>query len=644
MIQGNDGGANVSFNGGYTWSHDLQPADRAVLSHRRRQPLSLQRLRHPAGQHRHRRAQPRQLGRDHAGRLLLSRHRRERLHRRRARRSEHRLCRRDRLQPRRRRRAAALRPPQRPDPPHHRLAEEMHRHRAARTCRYRFAWTFPIVFSPHDPGRSMPAATTCSAPPTRAELGADLARSQPERHVAAGPSGGADHPRERRRRGPRDLRLASSNRRTKRARSGPAPTTGSSTSPATTAATGQNVTPPGMPELAMSAASRSRRTMPTRSMSPRPATSSTTTSPICSSRATTARAGSGSTATSRGRDHPRHPRRSGAPGLLFVGTETGLYFSLDDGAHWRRMQLNLPVAPIHDLMIKGSRSGRRHARPLVLDPGRPHAAARPGRRQRRHAAVRRRARRSAPSCTSARWRGVRTGTSTALCLRHRRRHREHASSRTARRSASISTSARTRPTAPSSSTGWRRTARAASRSPSAIARAPRSSASAATTRSWPRPSGRARGRPQPVRLGPAIPRPRRRSNRSPGQAQAAGRRTRRARPARSPSPASTEVALTAGEATATAAVHDQARPAPGDDAGATTSASSPCCRTSPPPSRACKAQRQPHPPLQARARGRVPSNSPSAPRQPPPRSRRWRACWSTSTAPRPATCCAIPPG
>ncbi|MFO7170333.1 MAG: glycosyl hydrolase [Chloroflexota bacterium] len=39
-------------------------------------------------------------------------------------------------------------------------------------------------------------------------------------------------------------------------------------------------------------------------------------------------------------------------GLLFCGTETGVYMSLDDGASWRRFQLNLPVAPIYDLLIK----------------------------------------------------------------------------------------------------------------------------------------------------------------------------------------------------------------------------------------------------------------------------------------------------
>ncbi len=39
-------------------------------------------------------------------------------------------------------------------------------------------------------------------------------------------------------------------------------------------------------------------------------------------------------------------------GLLYAGTETGIYVSFDDGANWRRMRGNLPVCPIHDLIIK----------------------------------------------------------------------------------------------------------------------------------------------------------------------------------------------------------------------------------------------------------------------------------------------------
>jgi hypothetical protein len=40
------------------------------------------------------------------------------------------------------------------------------------------------------------------------------------------------------------------------------------------------------------------------------------------------------------------------PGLLFVGTETGIFYTLDDGAHWTRMGGGLPVAPVYDLKIK----------------------------------------------------------------------------------------------------------------------------------------------------------------------------------------------------------------------------------------------------------------------------------------------------
>jgi photosystem II stability/assembly factor-like uncharacterized protein len=38
-------------------------------------------------------------------------------------------------------------------------------------------------------------------------------------------------------------------------------------------------------------------------------------------------------------------------GLLYAGTETGMYISFDDGANWQSMQLNLPLTPITDLAI-----------------------------------------------------------------------------------------------------------------------------------------------------------------------------------------------------------------------------------------------------------------------------------------------------
>jgi photosystem II stability/assembly factor-like uncharacterized protein len=39
-------------------------------------------------------------------------------------------------------------------------------------------------------------------------------------------------------------------------------------------------------------------------------------------------------------------------GLLYAGTEAGMYISFDDGAHWKPFQLNLPVVPITDLAVK----------------------------------------------------------------------------------------------------------------------------------------------------------------------------------------------------------------------------------------------------------------------------------------------------
>jgi photosystem II stability/assembly factor-like uncharacterized protein len=39
-------------------------------------------------------------------------------------------------------------------------------------------------------------------------------------------------------------------------------------------------------------------------------------------------------------------------GLLYAGTERGVFVSFDDGAHWRSLQINLPITPVHDLVIK----------------------------------------------------------------------------------------------------------------------------------------------------------------------------------------------------------------------------------------------------------------------------------------------------
>ncbi|MEJ8566505.1 WD40/YVTN/BNR-like repeat-containing protein [Elongatibacter sediminis] len=39
------------------------------------------------------------------------------------------------------------------------------------------------------------------------------------------------------------------------------------------------------------------------------------------------------------------------PGLLYLGTETGIFVSFDGGARWQPLQRNLPVTPIYDLTV-----------------------------------------------------------------------------------------------------------------------------------------------------------------------------------------------------------------------------------------------------------------------------------------------------
>ncbi|MCB0991622.1 MAG: hypothetical protein KDB16_11620, partial [Acidimicrobiales bacterium] len=42
------------------------------------------------------------------------------------------------------------------------------------------------------------------------------------------------------------------------------------------------------------------------------------------------------------------------PGLLYLGTELGVFVSFDDGDNWQTLQANLPVTPVYDLLVKGS--------------------------------------------------------------------------------------------------------------------------------------------------------------------------------------------------------------------------------------------------------------------------------------------------
>ena len=41
-------------------------------------------------------------------------------------------------------------------------------------------------------------------------------------------------------------------------------------------------------------------------------------------------------------------------GLLFAATEAGMFWSKDAGAKWESLQFNLPIVPVHDVIVKGN--------------------------------------------------------------------------------------------------------------------------------------------------------------------------------------------------------------------------------------------------------------------------------------------------
>lgn len=59
----------------------------------------------------------------------------------------------------------------------------------------------------------------------------------------------------------------------------------------------------------------------------------------------------------------------GQPGLLYCGTETGVYVSFNQGESWQPLRANLPVVPVYDLVIKeGNLIAATHGRAFwILD-------------------------------------------------------------------------------------------------------------------------------------------------------------------------------------------------------------------------------------------------------------------------------------
>ena len=61
-------------------------------------------------------------------------------------------------------------------------------------------------------------------------------------------------------------------------------------------------------------------------------------------------------------------------GLLYAGTQHGVYMSFDDGDHWESLSLNLPDTQVSESDRRSELSGDRDARPRLLHPRRHRAA------------------------------------------------------------------------------------------------------------------------------------------------------------------------------------------------------------------------------------------------------------------------------
>jgi photosystem II stability/assembly factor-like uncharacterized protein len=221
--------------------------------------------------------------------------------------------------------------------------------------KYRFQWTFPVEFSPHDPG----VLYACSNHVHRSTdegsswetISPDLTRNDPERLRSSGGPITADNSGAEVyctifafRESPHEkgvFWVGSDDGLVHLSRDG--------------GATWENVTPPGLPEWALIAI-----------IEPSPHDAATAylaatryklddTRPYLFKTNDYGTTWMLITAGIPEREFTRVIREDpNRCGLLYAGTETGLYVSFDDGGTWHPFQSNLPVSPIHDLVIKGT--------------------------------------------------------------------------------------------------------------------------------------------------------------------------------------------------------------------------------------------------------------------------------------------------
>ncbi len=224
---------------------------------------------------------------------------------------------------------------------------------APKDLKYRFAWTFPIVFSPHDSGTLYAGGNHLFR--TRDEgmsweaISPDLSRNDPDRQdYSGGPltrdtAGAEVH-----------ATLASVHEsRHRRGEIWASTDDGLVHVTRDDGKTWTNVTPKGMPELAyVGSVEVSAHDADTVYVSAtcykladyKPYLFQST--------------NGGKTWRSITGDFPKDeitrvlradPVRAG---LLYVGTETGVFFSIDDGKTWTRMGGGFPVVPVYDLKVK----------------------------------------------------------------------------------------------------------------------------------------------------------------------------------------------------------------------------------------------------------------------------------------------------
>ena len=223
----------------------------------------------------------------------------------------------------------------------------------AADAKYRFQWTFPIVISPHNPSRMYVGSSvifqTDDEGQTFRPISPDLTRHDPR---TLGASGGpitkdqtsveyyatvftiAESPRT-----PGVIWAGSDDGLVNITRDG--------------GKTWKNVTPPGLPEWARISMIEASNF-------------GSATAYVAANRyqlddmkpylfkthdygATWIPINSGIPATEFTRVLREDPERAG---LLYAGTERGVWISFDDGANWQSLRRNLPLVPIHDLAVK----------------------------------------------------------------------------------------------------------------------------------------------------------------------------------------------------------------------------------------------------------------------------------------------------